>query len=190
MLLSDADTISAFREAFHACDVAGLIFANPRFAGGPPEFGNAMSWEQVEACGQFRIKDLGRGGSDDGIGIGSGSHDSGGAALVLEVEVRSVMHCSCPMTRADIVAGGGTVDTPPALANWPPLQPPPHAKPGVVRIPHGRGGFGEAARALAAERQKAGGKGRGKGGATGGASGTGGKKRATASPGGRKRSLP
>jgi hypothetical protein len=52
----------------------------------------------------------------------------------------------------DVVAGGGEVPVAPAFANMSPLKPPPHAQPGVIRIPHGRGGFGEAARALAAEK--------------------------------------
>jgi hypothetical protein len=50
------------------------------------------------------------------------------------------------------VAGGVHLQQP--FGNWPPLSPPPHAKPGIIRIPHGRGGFGDAARALAAERRK------------------------------------
>ena len=53
------------------------------------------------------------------------------------------------MTRADIVAGGAEVDVPEAFKNGSPLKPPPHAKPGVIRIPHGRGGFGQAAKELA-----------------------------------------
>ena len=54
----------------------------------------------------------------------------------------------------DIVAGGGSVDTPAAFSNMTgPLLPPPHQKPGVIRIPHGRGGFGAAARDLAAKRR-------------------------------------
>ena len=68
--------------------------------------------------------------------------------------MRSVAHVSCPLTRADIVAGGGSVDTPAAFSNMTgPLLPPPHQKPGVIRIPHGRGGFGAAARDLAAKRR-------------------------------------
>ena len=34
-----------------------------------------------------------------------------------------------------------------------PFKPPPHLKPGMIRIPHGRGGFGEAAKNLANQKK-------------------------------------
>ena len=164
------DHVDAFRNAFSACEAMGCLYANPRFAKSPPEFGNAMEWELVESCGQFRIKDLGRPADaasavdiSDGEGRGATSNAAagaagdaagGGAALVLEVEIRSLTHRSCPLTRADIAAGGVTLDVPAAFANGSPLKPPPHAKPGVIRIPHGRGGFGQAARELAAREKE------------------------------------
>ena len=160
------DHVDSFKHAFSACEALDVLYANPRFARSPPEFGNAMEWELVQSCGQFRIKDMGRPPSQqqhqqqepsaaavdvtDGGGSGAGS-SSGvpAAALVLELEIRSVSHVSCPLTRADIVAGGATVPVAPAFANCSPLKPPPHQKPGVIRIPHGRGGFGTAAKELA-----------------------------------------
>ena len=71
---------------------------------------------------------------------------------MLEVEVRSVSHVSCPLTRADRAAGGVQLDVPEALSGASPFLPPPHAKPGQIRIPHGRGGFGDAAKELAQKR--------------------------------------
>jgi catechol 2,3-dioxygenase-like lactoylglutathione lyase family enzyme len=139
------DSLEAFGEAFRRCQDLGLLYANPRFAASPPHFGNALSWSEVESCGQFRIKDLRHAGGD--------APDA--AALVLEIEIRSVAHRSCPLSRADIVAGGATVAVPAAFANMRGgLKPPPHAKPGVIRIPHGAGGFGDEAKRLAAQRKK------------------------------------
>ena len=137
------DTLQAYQAAFAACERADAVAASA-------ESGGALTWAEAEASGSFSLAALGRMlGADDDAGVASP------AALVLETEIRSVQHPACPLTRADIVAGGGRVDTPAAFANWPPLKPPPHAKPGVIRIPHGRGGFGMAARELAAERRAA-----------------------------------
>ena len=92
------DTLDGFKETFDACEAAGLLYANPRFAASPPWFGNALSWEDCEACGQFRIKDLGR-----KLG-GQLSDGKGGAkcttALVLELEIRSILHRSYPLKRS------------------------------------------------------------------------------------------
>ena len=141
------DHVDAFAKAFEQCETEGRLYANPRFAASPPEFGNAMSWDAVETCGQFRIKDLSEGRERPAA-------PSPPDGFVLEVEVRSVSHRSCPLTRADKAAGGVSLEPPDAFAGWSPLQPPPHAKPGVIRIPHGRGGFGAAAKELAAEKRK------------------------------------
>ena len=106
----------------------------------------------MRATGELVMVACGRGSGVGGDGGGSGGGSSSGvpaAALVLELEIRSVSHVSCPLTRADIVAGGATVPVAPAFANCSPLKPPPHQKPGVIRIPHGRGGFGTAAKELA-----------------------------------------
>jgi len=78
------ETAERFAACFRMCEAAGLLYANPAYARSPPEFGNAMAWEEVQACGQFRIKELG----------GSTGEP---AALVLEVEVRSPHHVSCPI---------------------------------------------------------------------------------------------
>jgi hypothetical protein len=99
------DHMDRFRESFSACEALGVLYANQRFANSPPEFGNAMEWELARTCGQFRIKDMGPAGASaeaavdvsDGSG---GAVSGGGAALVLELEVRSVMHKSCPLSRA------------------------------------------------------------------------------------------
>ena len=137
------DTLPAYQAAFAACERADAVAASA-------ESGGVVTWAEAEASGSFSLAALGRTlAADDAAGAASP------AALVLETEIRSVQHPACPLTRADIVAGGGRVDTPAAFANWPPLKPPPHAKPGVIRIPHGRGGFGAAARELAAERRVA-----------------------------------
>ena len=84
-----------FRACFDACDAAGLLYANPVFARSPPQFGNALTWEAVEACGQFRIKDLGGGG-----------HSKEAAALVLELEIRSPKHVSCPLGKQPVAQSG------------------------------------------------------------------------------------
>jgi hypothetical protein len=87
------DGAAAFRRAFDACEAEQLLYANPRFAASPPWFGNAIEWREVEACGQFRIKDLAR----DAAGV---------PALVLELEVRSPSHRSCPLSRGHGAGAG------------------------------------------------------------------------------------
>ena len=67
----------------------------PGLARSPPQFGNALTWEEVEACGQFRIKDLGGGG-----------HSKEAAALVLELEIRSPKHVSCPLGKQPVAQSG------------------------------------------------------------------------------------
>lgn len=82
------DDAASFKSVFRKCEESGLLYANPVYARSPPQFGNALSWEEAEQCGQFRIKDLGGGGS------------TGEApALVLEMEIRSPKHVSCPLGR-------------------------------------------------------------------------------------------
>ena len=70
-----------------------------------------MAWEEVQACGQFRIKELG--GSTGEPAAPRALPRAGGSplwlwaasihslyceqALVLEVEVRSPHHVSCPI---------------------------------------------------------------------------------------------
>ena len=66
---------------------AGLLFANARFEGGPPEFASALTWEEAEGAGQFRVKDLRGPAAGDEVG------------LVLELEVRAPTHVSCPLGR-------------------------------------------------------------------------------------------
>ena len=131
---------SAFEAGFRAAEASRSLYANPRFAQSPPEFGNAMSWEEAAACGQFRVKDL-------------RARPEAAAALALEVEVRSTSHVSCPFQPTDAeadaaprAAGSGP------FAGCSPLPTPPHIKPGFVRIYNG--GFGEDAKALAAARRE------------------------------------
>ena len=78
-LASDA----AFSAAFERARAANLLFINPRFEGGPPEFASAATWEEASACGQFRLKDM--------VDVSTGS-----LGLVLEHEVRTPKHKSCP----------------------------------------------------------------------------------------------
>ena len=80
-------TAAAFQGAFDAAAAAGLLFANPRFEGGPPEFASALTWEEAEEAGQFRVKDLRGPAAGDEVG------------LVLELEVRAPTHVSCPLGR-------------------------------------------------------------------------------------------
>ena len=145
------DSVDAFRTTFDACERAAVVFANPALDASPPEEGNARCWAEAEAAGQFRIKDMLTALPDDDEQPVN-PDGSRPVALVLEVAVRSVAHRNCPLPRADIVAGGAQVEPPAAFAGCSPLIPPPHSKPGMIRIPHGRGGFGEAARALAREK--------------------------------------
>ena len=81
-------TAAAFRAAFEAAAAAGLLYANPRFAGGPPEFASAMTWPEAHACGQFRVKELRGAAPNDEVGV------------VLELEVRAPTHVSCPLGRS------------------------------------------------------------------------------------------
>ena len=74
---------SAFAEAFDRAQTAALLYVNPRFEGGPPEFASAATWDEALACGQFRVKDL----------IDTTTRE---VALVLEHEVRSPAHRCCP----------------------------------------------------------------------------------------------
>ena len=57
-----------------------------KLQGGPPEFGNAMSHALAMSCGQFRVRDL-------------RDPASGELGLMLELEVRSPRHISCPLPR-------------------------------------------------------------------------------------------
>lgn len=148
------DSVDAFRAAFDACERAAVVFADPALEGQPLGEGDATTWEEAEAAGQFRVKDMLMALPDEGE-EGAEPEAEREVALVLEVAVRSVAHKACPLPRADIVAGGAVVEPPAAFSGCSPLQPPPHAKPGMIRIPHGRGGFGEAARELARERREA-----------------------------------
>lgn len=75
---------AAFADAFARTQAAGLLYVNPRFEGGPPEFASASTWDEASACGQFRVKDL-----RDGAALG----------LVLEHEIRTPAHRSCPIRR-------------------------------------------------------------------------------------------
>lgn len=101
------DDAESFRSCFQRCEAAGLMYANPVFARSPPQFGNALTWEEAESCGQFRIKDMGGGGS-------SGE----AAALVLEMEIRSPKHVSCPLgkcaVKPAITTGGEAKKSSPA----------------------------------------------------------------------------
>lgn len=84
-------TAAAFRAAFEAAAAAGLLYANARFEGGPPEFASAMTWPDAHACGQFRVKELRGAAPSDEVG------------LVLELEVRAPTHVSCPLGRSEAV---------------------------------------------------------------------------------------
>jgi catechol 2,3-dioxygenase-like lactoylglutathione lyase family enzyme len=75
---------AAFEAAFRAVDAAGLVYVNPRFVGGPPEFGSAEVFAVATACGQFRVKDL-------------ADPESGQIGLALELEVRSPRHKCFPL---------------------------------------------------------------------------------------------
>ena len=74
-----------FGRAFDLAQQRDCLFLNERFEGGPPEFGNAMTRELAMACGQFRVRDV---------------RDSAGKlVLMLELEVRSPRHISCPLPK-------------------------------------------------------------------------------------------
>jgi len=77
-------TQEAFEAAFDRCAAAGLVYVNERFEGGPLEFSSAHTREEAIACGQFRVKDC----VDPASGV---------KGLVLEHEVRSTAHRSCPL---------------------------------------------------------------------------------------------
>ena len=79
---------NAFEEAFFRAHAQGLVYANPRFTGGKPEFSNASTWAEAATAKQFRIKDLGHKGGGEGTGMFTG--------LVLELEVRAPSHISFP----------------------------------------------------------------------------------------------
>ena len=143
------DTLSAYQATFEAVEEAGLLHANPQYTDAAPDEGNALSWEAAQR-GQYRMKhSMAPLPMEDGRSRPTAGSPNLGLPLELEVAVRSVAHAACPLPRADIVAGGATVDVPEPFRACSTLKPPPHAKPGVIRIPHGQGGFGEAAKALA-----------------------------------------
>lgn len=81
------DSASAFADAFQRCE--HRLYRNPNFAGSPPEFGNAVSWEEARSCGQFRIKDL---GDDERTHGNNEGRKPAVAALVMELEVRARWH--------------------------------------------------------------------------------------------------
>lgn len=150
------DKISGFEGAFRACEAAGLVCA-------PPGAG-LYDLEAAQAAAEFRFCTLAPPEEEeaevaDAAESGGGGMAAGGrarTAQMLETVVRSVAHETCPLPRADIVAGGAAVEPPAAFSGWSPLQPPPHAKPGMIRIPHGKGGFGAAAKELALARARSG----------------------------------
>ena len=74
---------AAFEAAFCAAEAENCLFENPRFNGGRPEFGNAMTYELAMQCGQFRVRDV--------------RDRSGSLVLMLELEVRSPCHVSFPL---------------------------------------------------------------------------------------------
>ena len=76
---------AAFQAAFERAAAAGLLYANARFEGGPPEFASPLSWVEAESAGQFRVKDL------------RGAGPAAEVGLVLELEVRAPTHVSCPL---------------------------------------------------------------------------------------------
>jgi catechol 2,3-dioxygenase-like lactoylglutathione lyase family enzyme len=85
LYLPDAESFAA---AFGRVHAAGLLYINPRFEGGPPEFASAKSLEEALECGQFRVKDC-------------VEPDSGELGIVLELEVRYPAHSSYPLHDAD-----------------------------------------------------------------------------------------
>lgn len=48
---------ASFVRAFRRAEAAGLLYVNPRFEGGPAEFGSARTLDEALGCGQFRVKD-------------------------------------------------------------------------------------------------------------------------------------
>jgi hypothetical protein len=82
-----------FERAFLAAEAEHLLYANPRFEGGRPEFSNAMTWEDARASRQFRVKDL--------RGPSPGQGCQGKLGLVLELEVRAPTHISYPKCTKD-----------------------------------------------------------------------------------------
>jgi len=72
-----------FGRAFDEAHRRGCLYCNARFEGGPPEFGNAMTPDVARACGQFRVRDI--------------RNAAGALILMLELEVRSPRHISCPI---------------------------------------------------------------------------------------------
>lgn len=141
------DSVDSFKQTFDACEDARALYVSPEL-----DDADAASWASAEASGEFRIKDMPAALPDE---TREEEDEAREVALAFEIAIRSVAHKACPLPRADIVAGGGSVEPPAAFAGASPLQPPPHAKPGVIRIPHGRGGFGVAARDLARDKRNA-----------------------------------
>jgi len=82
---------AGFERAFRKAEGAGLIYSNPRFEGGKPEFSNALTWEEARISRQFRVKNLCDPQRDPG------SADSAGRlGMVLELEIRAPGHVSYP----------------------------------------------------------------------------------------------
>jgi len=75
---------AAFVAAFERAEAAGIVYINPRFEGGPPEFASARTLGEAVAYGQFRVKDC----CDPATGR---------LGVVLEHEVRSPSHRAFPL---------------------------------------------------------------------------------------------
>uniref|UniRef100_A0A7S1YSS7 Uncharacterized protein n=2 Tax=Ditylum brightwellii TaxID=49249 RepID=A0A7S1YSS7_9STRA len=95
-------TNESFQCTFQQVSECGLLYANPRFAGGRPEFGNALDWKEASDCGQFRVKDWLWCNDDDKKGGDDGKTESVEVKskvplLVMELEVRSTSHICCPL---------------------------------------------------------------------------------------------
>ena len=158
------DTLVSFDDAFRSCAAAGALESNAEL-------------DRASEVGLFRIVDMGSIQQRAATRLGQRARPAGLPALDLSsgmgipvagsamappplppppvcglvVEVRSVAHSGCPLTREARVAGGAAVEAAAGLADWPALRPLPFADRG---IPHSAGSFGAAAIELASMRGK------------------------------------
>jgi len=76
--------VASFESSFNKCNSLGAVWVNPRYKGAPL-FDSATTLKRALQLNQFRIRDL-------------RDPNSGELLLMLEHEVRSVQHPSCPLS--------------------------------------------------------------------------------------------
>lgn len=130
----------AFRTAFRGASEHGLVTSDQRYDGAPAFLANAETWSTAARpdVQQFRVSHL-------------ACPTTSELAAKLRMTIRSPLHPCFPFPDVQ-----GSIVVPPGFAeSLTPLPQPTHpAQPGFVRVPYGRGFFGESAQELARQKQQ------------------------------------